>query len=435
MKKIVILVLILPVFFSFKTGQEIDEKKMNRDLEIAKNILATLIKTGSNSFFGAQSIEASYIKDYGVVFTIPEHLVYFNTVTDWSFEVPDIPPVPDAPAIADIRIDIDYDDDTLNEEEEMARAKESMDKAREEMEKAKQDMKRAQAEVERNREEIKLRQREARVAIAKSNELNEFYLQSDKQNDVNWEEVMVTFMTDYADLIGQLQPEEKIVINQKSPYGELVFVWRGKNGTTEKQEPKSTSISAEVARKDVTAYKTGKINKDEFVKRIAINKIEPQKKIADLEMFANIFDKYYGYDLTETFYSQGKPKYELLDGYGAIFHVKASSPNQNYGRVRFLGPGETPDAVKSETKGLDDESIYSKFREDLKQFLLDYGRTIRSLKDDDKLVLEVKIQACDNCKVPKTLEVSTDVSTLRQYDEQKISKEKAANLISLKEVF
>ena len=37
MKKLIILI-IIPVFFGFKTGEEIDQKKMNRDLEIAKNI-------------------------------------------------------------------------------------------------------------------------------------------------------------------------------------------------------------------------------------------------------------------------------------------------------------------------------------------------------------------------------------------------------------
>jgi hypothetical protein len=431
MKKIMILILVIPIFLSFKTGQEIDEMKMNRDLEIAKNILATLIKTGSNSFFGGQSIEASYIKDYGVVFTIPEHLVYFNTSADHFFEIPDAPSIPDIPAIADVDVqfDFDYDDDSdlLVEEEARARAKENI-------EKAKKDMERAKADMKRNQEEMKLRQEETRAAIAKSRELRELYVNSDKKSDINWEEVMVTFMTDYADLIGQLQPEEKIVINQKSPYSEMVFIWKG-NGTSERQETPSSSISAEVARKDVSAYKSGKINKDEFVKRISINKLEPQKKIADLEMFAGIFDKYYGYDLSETFYSQGKPGYEVLDGYGVVFHVKASSPNHTFGRVRFFNPGDTPDVVKSEKKGEEDEAIYPKFKEDVKQFMLDYGRTIRSLKDDDKLLLEVKIQACDNCGVPKTLEVSTKMSTLRQYDEQKISKEKAADLIELKEVF
>jgi hypothetical protein len=49
--------------------------------------------------------------------------------------------------------------------------------------------------------------------------------------------------------------------------------------------------------------------------------------------------------------------------------------------------------------------------------------------------LEVKIQACKKCKVPKTLEVSTKMSTLSQYDQQKISKDKALNQIEVKEVF
>jgi hypothetical protein len=51
MKKIIVLFLLIPLFMGFKKPQEFDEKKMNRDLEIAKNILATLIKSGSDSFF------------------------------------------------------------------------------------------------------------------------------------------------------------------------------------------------------------------------------------------------------------------------------------------------------------------------------------------------------------------------------------------------
>jgi hypothetical protein len=154
-------------------------------------------------------------------------------------------------------------------------------------------------------------------------------------------------------------------------------------------------------------------------------------------MFAGIFDKYYSYDLSETFYTQGMPAYEVLNGFGAIFHVRASSPNQSYTRVRFYAPGATTSVsgTSSDKNKVDEEALYPKFREDIINFLLDYGRTIRSLNDDDKLLLEIKIQACKDCKVPSALEVSTKMSTLRQYDEQKITKQKAAGMIEIKEVF
>jgi len=99
MKKLII-VLIVPFLFSFKTGNELDEKRMNRDLEIAKNILATLIKSDSDSFFGGESIDASYIKDYGVVFTIPEHLVYFHSGGN-IIAIPEMPPIPDVDVVVD----------------------------------------------------------------------------------------------------------------------------------------------------------------------------------------------------------------------------------------------------------------------------------------------------------------------------------------------
>jgi hypothetical protein len=245
---------------------------------------------------------------------------------------------------------------------------------------------------------------------------------------------MITFMTDYADLIDQLLPEEKIIINQKSPHRELVMVWEGRD-SSEKIEKLPGSISSEVLRKDLTAYKSGKINKDEFVRRIVISKVEPPEKIADLEMFAGIFEKFYSYDLSESFYAKGTPWYEVLDGYGVVFHVKAHSPNQSYSRVQFYARGQTTGILKSDKSQADEEALYSIFKDDIKNFLLDYGRTIRSVTGDDKVHLEVKIQACKKCNVPKTLEVSTKMSTLSQYDQQKISKDKAMNQIEVKEVF
>lgn len=422
MKKLWLIMLMMPVLLSFKAGNQIDEKKMARDLEIAKNILATLIKTSSGSFFGGQSIEASYINGYGVVFTIPEHLVYFSVGSEQHIiEIPDVPSV-SAPPYPDFNFQFDFQfDDSISEE--------AHEQARMEVEKAREEMERAKVQVRKNKEEIK-------VMVDKIREEHKLQNERLPRNDINWEDVIITFMTDYADLIGQLQPEDKIVINQKVPFGSDVIVWRGTSGSSERIEPKSSGISAEVIRKDVADYKSGKINRDEFVTRIKIMKTEPQKKVPDLEMFSGIIEKYYGYDLSETFYMEGKTRYELLDGYGAVFHLKASSPNQFGSRIRFYTPGERRVVVGGSEKSKEtDENLYPEFKEDIQSFLLDYGRTIRSLQDDEKILLEIKLQACKDCKVPVALEVSTSISTLRQYDVQKLSKQKALAMIEVKEIF
>ena len=431
MKKLIIL-LIVPLFFGFKTGGEIDEKKMNRDIEIAKNILGTLIKTNNDSWFGGSSIDATYIKDYGVVFTIPEHLVYFHSGGS-VIAIPDIPPIPDIDV--DFETDIEFEDEKFEKQE-----KEELKKAEKEFKKQEKEIRKKEYELQGKLEELEARHEdmarvhaEARVAIAEARELENVYISRGGQSDINWEEVMITFMTDYADLIGQLKPSERIVVKQKAPYSEMTFIWAGR-GVEEKVKQDNSSISAEVLRKDVSAYKTGKINKDEFIKRINIKKTEPPKKIADLEMFANIFDRFYSHDLTETFYSQGKPRYEMLEGYGAVFHIKAASGYSRLsGRASYRTGGSTYTVAPDDESSQKDAELYPKFKQDLKAFMLDYGRTIRSLADDEKVLLDIEINSCRNCNVPKSMELSVKMSTLKQYDQQKLSKEKAISQIEIKE--
>jgi len=430
MKKLIIL-LIIPVFFGFKTGDEFDEKRMNRDLEIAKNILATLIKSGSDSWFGGTSIEASYIKDYGVVFSIPEHLVYFHNGGS-VIAIPEIAPIPDVDI--DFYADYDFSDEELSKAE-FKKQKEIMKKKEKEFKKQEKEIQEQMQEMEEVREDMIKAREEAQLALVEEKELQRIYVGAGGDSEIDWEEIMITFMTDYSDLIGQLQPNEKIVIKQKSPYNNFVFAWAG-DDSVESDEREIGSISAEVLRKDVSAYKSGKIKKNDFVGRIEIKKSEPQKKVADLEMFANIFDRFYSHDLTETFYSQGKPRYEVLDGFGAVFHIKTASANsRSIERVRWRSSGVEAYTIqpKSDEEKSTDEELYLKFKEDIKAFMLDYGRTIRSLGENEKVLLDIKINSCRECNIPTAIEVSTKMSVLKQYDQQKISRDKAMNQIEIKE--
>jgi hypothetical protein len=423
MKKIFVLFVAVSLLLSFKSRQDFDEEKMKRDLEIAKNVLGTLIKTGSESFFGSNAIDASYIKGYGVVLTIPEHLVYFHDNSSWSVVVPPMPPKPEmAPDIDmnvhfDNEVEVEVDDELLQERQ---RAKADMERAREEAERAREDVKRQREEMRAERAEARERYR---VNVGKSSE-----------NEVDWEKIVITFFTDYADLIGQLQPDEKIIINKKSPHKEFIFVWRD-DESTQTARQQGNNLSAEVTRRDISEFKSGKIDRPEFVARIKIEKEEAPKKIADLEMFASIYDRFFSRDLSKSYYSRGNPTYELLDGYGVVFHLNATSPGRSTGNIKVYSyrSGATTQ-VESSSREENDE-LYPQFKTEIKDFLLDYGRTIRSMKEGDKVMLDIRIDGCQNCEVPEKLEVSTDYVNLMKYDQQKISKEKALERIELKETF
>jgi hypothetical protein len=71
MKRLTIIFLIL--ISGSAIAQNIDEEKMNRDLEIAKNVLATILKGDTERHWGSGSISGSYVQGYGVIFSIPKH--------------------------------------------------------------------------------------------------------------------------------------------------------------------------------------------------------------------------------------------------------------------------------------------------------------------------------------------------------------------------
>ncbi|MCB0688986.1 MAG: hypothetical protein KDC53_20750 [Saprospiraceae bacterium] len=67
------------------TGQDIDQAMMDKDLEVAENILATLMKqTNSNEFYflnRGQNVEGKYLPNFGVVFNVSGNqfqMLYLN---------------------------------------------------------------------------------------------------------------------------------------------------------------------------------------------------------------------------------------------------------------------------------------------------------------------------------------------------------------------
>lgn len=442
MKRIVIF-LIGIVVAGAAIAQNIDDQRMNRDLEVARNILSTLIRTESGSTYGGGAIEASYVEGYGVIFTIPRYMVFFRGPGAMAgnvmhFSMPDLV---DGQKIAE-EVQI-----------ELKRAQKEMEHAQKEMEHAQQQIQEYRIEIQRGeggegndknqtiRREIIVEApgtpappapagKSAVVVAPDAQGSTRVVVNSGTPSpmaEVDWEKVILTFLGDYADLIGQLQPDQRIMVRQEKPF-ENWGMWTGEDGA----KPHA-GITAEVKKSDITAYKTGKINQTEFNKRVSIKKTEPQKKVADLEMFSNIMSRFFSPDLSETFFTEGNPGYEVLDRFGVVFSLNTYSSYVESGQFYMPMKGKRV-MVSPEERREKIEALYPQFLSDLRNFVIDYGRTIRSIPDDEKLVLKVKLTKCDGCAIPKSLEVNVPMSTLRQFDQQKLSRDKALAAIEIKEL-
>jgi hypothetical protein len=78
------------------------------------------------------------------------------------------------------------------------------------------------------------------------------------------------------------------------------------------------------------------------------------------------------------------------------------------------------------------KELYPLFENDLKENMLDYGRTLKSLKDNEKLIFNVVLTKCKGCGIPADVELSIPNSVLKDYSAGKLDKNSALNKITVK---
>ena len=99
---------------------------------------------------------------------------------------------------------------------------------------------------------------------------------------------------------------------------------------------------------------------------------------------------------------------------------------------RYMMPTLGLEDVDQETKDKKVKELYPKFEQDLKDNILEYGRTVKSLKDDEVLVFQVTLTKCAGCGIPSTLELSVKGSVLKDFNSGKADRTIAMGKISVK---
>ena len=358
-------------------AQNIDQARMDRDLKVAENILATLSNNDNRRYWHEDNIEGSYVPDYGVIFSMPmqSSFVFKGQNVVYSGN-------PETVTIVGYGSDGDDDRDvTVVQDVMVARAKEKEEK------------------------------------MLKVEELKEG---AEKQV----KEQMTTFLADYADLIGQLDPSDRIVVQIKDRREYEFYVGRSSSKSPQ-------GLTAEVKKSDLTAQRQGKISRDELIERIKFTSNEKKEIAKDIELFATIFSRLYEPDLSSTYYLASRHiGYSRLDNLGVTFSMKFYSSSSDGGMhtIRTTGESGLTQAERNEKVN----AMYPEFEKSFKQNLLDYGRTVKSLKPEEKLIFKVRLTECKGCEMPKEIEVMVNGKTLSDYDKGSLSRDKAMTLVEVK---
>lgn len=370
-------------------AQKIDKEKMDKDLKVAEAILASLTNQSSNADFRAYSLPKSpsrYLEGYGVIFHVdlPPSFVFVaapaqvlinhqrpDNVTSTITSARSITPTkPDSLQKSKLAETLSVYGLTYTDKNESDSLK--------------------QADVNRSIEQIK------------------------------------TFLLDYADLIGQLKEDDKIKVIESNPTHLSSFA----NSQTTRGS--NARISAEIVKKDLNEYKSGKISREELSKRIKITTRADKEPVdQDFVLLGSIFERLYRTDLSNTYFLSGAVYYNRIPDYGVIYHMNVNT----YERAKVDQVNNvyalSLDDVNQEERNKKVTELYPKFENELKENILEYGKTLKNLDDNEYLIFDVSIAGCRSCDIPEFLQLSVKSAVLRQYNTGKLTKNTALGEVKI----
>lgn len=369
---------------------KIDDQRMEQDMEVAENILSTLLRQqyGRKNFFPI-TVESSYTAGYGVTFRVPVGGPFNMFMINQSFDEPTTVNV--EPGGITYRYSRSSGDEMRNADREVLREKRRMG-----------------------------------TTVSASSE-------SDSATNASYErflKVAKDFLADYGDVLSQLKPEEHVIVTNKMSGGgfgdDMMFVIAG-NRTERKM------ISVDALRSDIAALRQGKITRDQFLQKLKIINTESAESLdPDLEVFSSMLNRLYREDLSRTYFAN-HVTYERMKNYGVIYYMSVFSSNEvdeNF----FDLPTANLRHVDQNQRDAKVKELYPKFESELKDNLLEYGRTIHSLGPDELVIVNVKLTRCVECKIPSSIEISVKGSVLKDYGAGKITKEAALAKVNVKKM-
>lgn len=400
LKNLSFLLLISLIVTGSALAQQVDNNRMNRDIRIMENILGEVFKvkaiTGrasvgnafyvSTPFGGSGSIKGFYLPGYGVIFLIPGQR---NSLP--------------------ISIEVSRKSDDNSDSEDRS------------------------------------------VAF--------YYSTDDAEQDrkVDAESVtrrMKEFLMDYASTIGQLKDNEKVMLvygANKSPYSELSFYTLTGDRKKQDQEQPLPVVSAYVKKSDLNAFKRGSLSAGDLEKRITVTE-EEGKEYLDLKVMKNIFETALKEVPQKSFRLSGDINYLRLDGFGVMYNLKVRFADRHLlsGNVFFDRSSFQANNVRITEKVIDSlkeertkdeaahnkevEAAYKQLKDNLSEYLLDYGRTLSSVQSDEYILASVSVSdTWGSYELPARMDLQIKKSVLENLDRGRISRDEALEQITISE--
>ncbi len=420
MKKISILLLLLTPFLGY--SQEGNKTKITKDIEIAENILSSLLEQGMDDESGVArlaygmngDVEGTYIADFGAMFTIGgsrggSSIISIgegsNLSNSFRYNLRGT-----ARARANKKlpyvIKLYTDDDKKDQVDEIGDVQ----------------------------------------VVETSFEPFEFF-----------KDVTMEFFVDYGYLLKGVKPQEKVLIRYGLGNSRAFAIsgWAQVDGWEEfdtKDFHEGGKYTATVMKADIDALQKGSINESQFAGKVEYSegKAEVEEGNKDTKLLNSVFSRLYKEDLSgnSCISSRSTPRSEYIPGLGMVVNMRMNARCGNwrgsFDRLEFFREGggqngialldsDRKDSEEDKEKESPDDH-YEVFLADLQENIVEYGSIAKSLEKDEVLIFKLEFQGCRDCElVPDRLNISVKQSTLLAYRQGKMTLEQAIKQLTITE--
>lgn len=279
------------------------------------------------------------------------------------------------------------------------------------------------------------------------------------------------FLKNYAGLINQMKPTDRVAViyNNRGQ----IFLPGLRN--RDEAESRLQSMSVVATFSDLDAYRRGNLNDEAFGRRLVVRKVmSDEDPRTDLEIFGRILETGLKTDDRESISLRGNVSHFYVDGAGAVFNMQAgmsargvfsvanmenlAAQLQEQGRrieqqaeqlrqqareievmarnfpADSINFGRQLNLVNARLEALypDPEKLqeeFELFERNLKSYMIDYGRTLSTLKTGESMYVSVSISGLRRSSMPGRVIYKIDKDAIERFDRRNISREQAINLI------
>ncbi|GHE70348.1 hypothetical protein [Roseivirga thermotolerans] len=265
-----------------------------------------------------------------------------------------------------------------------------------------------------------------------------------KQNADRLRKLSKEFLANYGSLLTELKPGEKIMLNLD--YTDIITEEKVNTSANRISYARPTTqkkrMQSSISQKTLSDFTSGKLSLEQAMNAIEVKVNEDvEKEMTDAKILAGILDDLLQSSMDGKFRRRGRTNWTYFDGFGLMFNIQLSTSVS--GNVAILsqtiGSGTRVVSKNSEDKQKEIEEAmkaveeaYPDFENMLKENVIQYGRTLRSLGSNESVIINVDLgSAYRNANIPRSIRMVIPKSTIDAYAKGQKSLDQVKNEIDV----